>query len=82
MGSYRDGENWFRSVLTIWWYASRQKIMARTQIHQTKEPRYHADRIAGMCAQLVQLVDDVLTTDPWIREASDVRSIAGWASPT
>jgi len=49
--------------------------MARTQVRRTKELRYDTEKIAEMCAQLVQLVDDVLTTDPWTREGSDARRL-------
>jgi hypothetical protein len=49
--------------------------MAQTQARQRKQLRYDTEKIAEMCAKLVELVDDVLITEPHTIQGSDARRL-------
>jgi hypothetical protein len=53
----------------------RLGVPQSAQIRRTKTFKIAADKIAELCAEMVEATDLVLSTEPWTREGSDARRL-------
>jgi hypothetical protein len=53
----------------------KRKCRIGPPVRRTKEVTYTLDRISAMCSKLVEITDQVLDTEPWMREGQDARRL-------